>query len=299
MAGPTRTLDSQIDRLYQLPLEEFTDARNALAKDLGKDGASVRKLPKPPVAAWAINQLYWSRRPVYDSLVAAASSLRNAHAQLLAGKRADLRAAGTAHEEAFDAALKEAMAILAAAGHPASDTTRQSVINTLRALPSAGDTPGRLARTLQPGGFEMIAGLPIASAAGRAAPKPAAPAPPPEVRDRPEPREKNRQRERLVKAKESLGTAQRQEKAAEQQSKRDEFEAARAAREAERAEGALADAREALEAAQAVFDEAEAAAGDAARKKETTARRARESADALARARVRSEAARAELNRLE
>lgn len=112
MPTPTRTLDSQIDRLYQLPPDEFTEARNALAKELGKDGASVRKLSKPPAAAWAVNQLYWSRRPVYDSLIAAASALRAAHGQVLAGKRADLRAAGAAHEEALDAAVKETLGIL-------------------------------------------------------------------------------------------------------------------------------------------------------------------------------------------
>ena len=50
-------LDVEIDRLYQLPLDEFTDARNALAKAAGKNGAKVRGLRKPPVAAWAINQV--------------------------------------------------------------------------------------------------------------------------------------------------------------------------------------------------------------------------------------------------
>ena len=33
MASPS--LDTEIDRLYQLPLDEFTAARNALAKEAG------------------------------------------------------------------------------------------------------------------------------------------------------------------------------------------------------------------------------------------------------------------------
>jgi hypothetical protein len=57
---PARGLDARIDQLYQLPLEEFTSARNALAKDAGADAARVRALTKPPIAAWAVNQLHWS-----------------------------------------------------------------------------------------------------------------------------------------------------------------------------------------------------------------------------------------------
>ena len=51
-------LDSEIDALYQKPLDEFTAARNTLAKTLaGADAARVRKLPKPTVVPWTVNQL--------------------------------------------------------------------------------------------------------------------------------------------------------------------------------------------------------------------------------------------------
>jgi hypothetical protein len=296
MPTPTRTLDGQIDRLYQLPLDEFTDARNALAKDLGKDGGSdVRKLPKPPVAAWAVNQLFWSRRKVYDALIAAASALRAAHGQVLAGKRGDLRAAGTAHEEALDAAVKETLAILTHTGQPPSDATRQAAINTLRALPAAGEAPGRLGRTLMPGGFELLAGLPMAPGAKQALVKP-----PPPPRETVAPRDKNEQRTlALAKAKEAVAAAEQIEKAAEREARREEFEAARTARDAERAIKKAADAREALDAAQAAAAEADSAAEAATRKKDATARRARDSADALARARVKTETAQVELARLQ
>jgi hypothetical protein len=282
--------------LYQLPLDEFTEARNTLAKELGQEGGGeIRKLAKPPVPAWAVNQLYWGRRKAYDALVAAASALRNAHAQVLAGKRADLRAAGTAHEEALDEAVRSTIEILNNAGQPPTDSTKQAVINTLRALPATGEAPGRLARTLMPGGFELLAGLPIAPGGKRAPVKlPPPPAPVPQSRD------KGEQRARaLAKAKEAVAEAQRIEKTAEQQSRREEFEAARAAREAERASQKAADAREALESAQAAADEAENASEAANRKKDAAARRARESADTLARARVKTETAQAELARLQ
>ena len=38
-----RPLDSEIDRLYQLPLDEFTSARNALAKTSGSDAARIAR----------------------------------------------------------------------------------------------------------------------------------------------------------------------------------------------------------------------------------------------------------------
>jgi hypothetical protein len=297
MPSPTRTLDGQVDRLYQLPLDEFTEARNALAKELGKEGGGeVRKLQKPPTPAWAVNQLYWSRRKTYDALVAAASAMRHAHAQVLAGKRADLRAAGTAHEEALDEAVKNTIEILTNAGQPPTDATKQAVINTLRALPATGEAPGRLARTLMPGGFELLAGLPIAG--GKRVPVKLPP--PPREPVSTQPRDKGEQRARaLAKAKEAVAEAQRIEKSAEQQSRREEFEAARTARDAERASQKAADARDVLEAAQSAADEADTVSEAANRKKDAAARRAREAADALARARVKTETAQAELARLQ
>ena len=57
---------ADIDRLYSLPLAEFTPERNELAKRLRKDGdtdaaAAVKALKKPSVAAWAVNQVQRDR----------------------------------------------------------------------------------------------------------------------------------------------------------------------------------------------------------------------------------------------
>src|SRR3954468_1467826 len=166
----SRRLETDIDRLYQLPLEEFTAARNALARNAGSDAAEVRKLGKPSVAPWAVNQLYWKRRDVYDALVEASNALRKTHKTILGGHRADLREPSRAHEEALEAALKATLAILEEAGHPATDATRQGILTTLRALPT-NETAGRLTETLQPGGFEMLQGLSIAGAKGTIRPK--------------------------------------------------------------------------------------------------------------------------------
>ena len=64
----SKDFESRIDALFQLPLDEFTAARNALAKEAGKDAPALKQLTKPPVAAWAVNQLYWERRDDYEAL---------------------------------------------------------------------------------------------------------------------------------------------------------------------------------------------------------------------------------------
>ena len=73
-------LDTEIDRLYQLPLDEFTAARNALAKEVAGPRSRMpeirRLVQKPPLAAWAINQVYWQARPAYHALSASAAALR-------------------------------------------------------------------------------------------------------------------------------------------------------------------------------------------------------------------------------
>jgi hypothetical protein len=293
---PDAQRDAEIDRLYQLSLDEFTAARNALAKESGQAGAEIRALQKPPLAAWAINQVYWRGRPAFHALEASAAALRAAHSAVVSGKRADLRAAGKAHDDALEAVLKAALAILRDAGQPATDATKQAIATTLRALPASTDRPGRLTRLLQPTGFELMAGL--SAAAGPA--RPAAPAPLEKVaKGATESRTKNSARDKAVaKAKEAVAAAVRAERTAEQNARRDEFEAARTARESERAATELTRAREALDAAQEAFETAERDADAATRKKEAAARRVRETAGALAAARVKSEAAQAALARL-
>ena len=79
-------LDAELDRLFQLPLNEFTPERNALAKRAGSEGGGIKALTKPPVAAWAVNQLFFKDRDRYDALVEAANELRRTHKAVLEGK---------------------------------------------------------------------------------------------------------------------------------------------------------------------------------------------------------------------
>ena len=80
-----------IDQLYQLSLDEFTAARNALAKETGDN--AIKKLEKPNLAAWAVNQLYWRERKLYDELIKTSGQVRTAYKAMLGGKAADVKAA--------------------------------------------------------------------------------------------------------------------------------------------------------------------------------------------------------------
>ncbi len=159
-------LDAKIDDLYSRPLSEFTPARNALAKTLsGTDAARVKALAKPTIVPWAINQVYWRARPVYDRLLKAGERLRRAQIAALEGKTADVRSAATAHRTAIADAVKEAERLAAATGsHPAADALTRT-LESLSLAPTLPSEPGRLTDMLQPSGFEALAGIGIAPAA--------------------------------------------------------------------------------------------------------------------------------------
>ena len=132
-------LDTKIDELYSGPLPEFTSARNALAKTLsGADAARVKHLAKPAVVPWAINQVYWHARPVYDRVLKTGQQLRRAQIAALEGKAADVRSATTAHRTAIAEGVKEAERLAAQAGsHPAAD----ALARTFEALSLAAEPP--------------------------------------------------------------------------------------------------------------------------------------------------------------
>jgi len=150
--------DDEIAALYRGPLAAFTAARNALAKQRGAAGAAIRTLEKPHAAAWAVNQLYWHRRQTYDAVIAAAETMRDAHARMLSGRQADVADAEASHRAAIKAAITAIGALAMAAGESLSAATLDAASETLQALPS--DTPaGQLTRPLKPLGFSALMSL--------------------------------------------------------------------------------------------------------------------------------------------
>ncbi len=152
------SLDDQIDQLYQLPLAEFTAARNALAKQVGPAGSAIRQLEKPALAAWVVNQIYWRHRRDYDRLIVASGRLRAAQSRQLAGGNADVPTAEAAHDDARRAVMDLVRDVMRLAGDTASPATMTGISETLMALPGE-ERVGRLTRPLKPLGFQALIGL--------------------------------------------------------------------------------------------------------------------------------------------
>lgn len=154
------SLESKIDELYQVPLDEFVPSRTTLAKTLsGADAKRVKTLQKPTVVPWALNQLYWKGRLAWDRLLKSGEQLRKAQLAALEGRHTELRAASDVHRRAVGEAVKATERLASAAGvHPARD----ALVRGFQALSLMGERPappGRLTETPQPAGFEALAGV--------------------------------------------------------------------------------------------------------------------------------------------
>ncbi len=97
----------ETQKLYGLPPAEFTAARNARARELRKDdpslAAAVAGLPKPSVAAAALNGLVREDPSEVRALVQSGKRLRQTQERAVAGKKGvDLNAAVQEHRAALD-----------------------------------------------------------------------------------------------------------------------------------------------------------------------------------------------------
>jgi hypothetical protein len=159
----------ELDALFAVPLNEFTVARNALARRLERDrlsseAARVKGMSKPTVSAWAVNQLYWKHRKEFDRLLSAGKRLAEAQTLLLSGEAADVRATMAARNEATSDLLQLASKLLRDAGHNPSPDAMRRITTTLEALsiyPSVSNAPipGRLTDDVAPLSFELLAAL--------------------------------------------------------------------------------------------------------------------------------------------
>jgi hypothetical protein len=238
-------LDDQIDQLYHLPLDEFTAARNALAKESGE--ASIKKLEKPSLPAWAVNQLYWRERKLYDEVIKTSGQVRIAHQQMLGGKAADVKAAEVFHKEAMRKAKDAVRRMLEEAGNTASDAVMTPVTETLDALPTT-DPPGRLIKPLRRTGFEALQGVTITARPSPPTPK-AEPKKAPDDDGEKDGRKREAERQELAMAKERLRFAEAAEREAEAALDRAKRALERAERTRERIEKELEEATAAEKAA--------------------------------------------------
>jgi hypothetical protein len=151
------TYDDAVNELFRAPHAEFVTERKRLAAELKAAGdkagsTKLGKVNRPPISAWAVNQLWNQERDAFDKLLETAERLRDG----------DL--GGTAaHREALSALRGKAAAILTAADHSATEATLRRIQTTLSAIAATGsfepDEPGQLTDDRDPPGFEA-AGIP-------------------------------------------------------------------------------------------------------------------------------------------
>jgi hypothetical protein len=234
--------------LYGLPRDEFTAARNRRAKELRQTDAelatAVAALPKPTLAAAALNELVREDPSEVRALVQAGKRLRRAQEQAVTGKQGpDLAAAVEEHRAALDRVRRDLRR------RKLTAATLEKAVRTLRAASVDPETQpqlerGTLAEDLTASGFGLDPGLvparpPARKPAKAAATRPAkAPAVPPKPQPKPDRRveERRRQaRQRLREAEAALADAERRAKAAQR-------DVERAAAEVERARRAVDEA---------------------------------------------------------
>ena len=184
----TSSLEEALDRLYQQPLDEFVRARNALAKSLKDEGdvegsKRVKGLAKPSASAWAVNQLYFRAREVFDRLIETGDLCRRAQSELLGGGESEALASAEAdRDEAVEKARRRVVFILSEARVASGPAILRRVSTTLEAVASFGSKNpepwnGRASEDLDPPGFRALSGLAVVESAKPALPSPGA-APP-------------------------------------------------------------------------------------------------------------------------
>src|SRR4051812_45207250 len=229
MADSERAVQDEADRLYGLPLEQFTAERDAAAKALRKAGdreaaAVLAKLPKPTPAAWAANQVARTEPDVLDEFLTAGTALREAQEAALAGDAAGLRDATRAQRAAVDAFMATAQP-LQPGGRPLSRAMADRLRTTL--LAAAGNE--ELSDALADGRLALEA------EAGGAWPPPDAPqgvaAAPRRPTSRPAAKPADRGGRRVVRDTNKRAAAKSAQREAEREREREAREAARRARE--------------------------------------------------------------------
>jgi hypothetical protein len=167
--GEKRTIDQDVDVLYQLPGAEFTRVRNALAAALRRTGreheaARVSSLAKPSASAWVANPLYWKHRDSFTKLMSAGRQLVQAQLAQPSVKGAGLRSAQAELRKAVSTLLGLAAELLRDSGHKETPEMTRSIDATIEALSlyppgSAAPVPGRRTTDVNPPGFELITAL--------------------------------------------------------------------------------------------------------------------------------------------
>jgi hypothetical protein len=158
------TYDEGVAQLFQVPHAEFVAARKRIAGELKTGGdkqaaARLAKLGRPPISAWAVNQLYWKERESFDALLESAERMKKGE-----------RASQAEYREATARLRAKAAEVMEAGGHAANEATLRRVTATLSAIAVAGGfgdgAAGALQEDLDPPGFDAMVGVVIGGGDG-------------------------------------------------------------------------------------------------------------------------------------
>jgi len=149
--------ESVADELYALPRDEFTQARNAAAKQARDQGhrelaEQIGALRRPSTAAWVANQLAREQSKEIRALVKLGDGLREAQHRL---QGEQLRRLSTQRHQLVHGLVQQAQALARAAGHPASEAVTRELTNTFTAAVNSSTAAhalaqGRLTSALDP-----------------------------------------------------------------------------------------------------------------------------------------------------
>lgn len=157
--------ESELDRLYAAPPDQFVKLRNDLVQRLRNEGepseaTRIGQLKKPPVSVWVVNQLARSSEIDIQRLIKAGEALEQAQRSALSGELGGFEAAR--REEAAAIRL-----LRTAAGKLLTSSSTATLDRITKTLRAAAATPegrdlvkrGRLTEDLEPPGFEAFTGL--------------------------------------------------------------------------------------------------------------------------------------------
>jgi hypothetical protein len=243
------THQAEVNALFELPPEEFTSARDRLAKDLSgrgdRDAArEVKSLRRPTAAAWAVNQVVRRHRERMERLIAVGEEIRTAQRRAASGLSAEGFARGVAERRAIVSELAQAAGdVLREAGRTPTQSHLDAAGSTFEAAasdPRSAESirSGRLSKELAPpSGFEVLDGLSVVPSPEDQEERPAPARPSPADR-------KTAQAQRDLRAAERDGERwTRRAATAREESRGLEREAREAAKEAQRLERDLDRAR--------------------------------------------------------
>ncbi|MFB9738629.1 hypothetical protein ACFQE4_00815 [Streptomyces thermocoprophilus] len=309
-------VEAALDELYGTPPAAFVTRRTELAAAARQDGRAddarrIRAARRPTLAAWAANLLLRREPGESRAFLELGEALREAYRGLDADA---IDALSEQRRRVVSALTAQAVRHARDAGQPVSDTVRQDIESTLRAVLADADAAdqwaaGRLRAALTPPSDFTAAAAPPPRARRR--PPPPTPAP---ARQEDELAERRRRRqERLEQARaaaeeaerrlDAVHAGQRDTDTALERARRGEERVRRRLAEAEResadAEERLRRAQEAYDGARDALTEAQERLRQAERETRDAERRGRAAAEAVTRAEREAREAAQVVKRLE